>query len=196
MVVLKHKLSDFEISLVRDQAIKLIRKLSFSAVQVDLSSRRASNYYLDMKPTMFNPEGARVLAELILDRIGDLGADFIGGLETGAVPLVTPVVMLGARRGAGLAGFFVRKKAKDHGLRKLIEGVGEGELAGKRAVILDDVTTTGASAMAAVEALRAAGAIVVLVLSVVDRGGGAREFFAGAGVSFDHLFAASEIVNA
>jgi orotate phosphoribosyltransferase len=192
----KRKQGRFETSLAWTRASKLIKDLSYSEGEVDLASKRVSTYYLDMKPTMFDPEGANLLANLILDKVANLGIDYIGGLAMGAVPLIAPVVMLAAQEGIQLPGFFVRKEIKDHGTRKLIEGVEDGDLKDKRIVILDDVTTTGMSAMQAVQAVQEAGASVVLVLSVVDREEGAAEFFAQNSIPFDRLFTTSNIRTA
>src|SRR5262245_38774929 len=178
----------------RAKLIELIKQKSFSRGTFKLASGKTSDYYLDMKPTMFSPEGADALAEMILDRAGGLQADYIGGVALGAVPLVSNATMLSHRRGRPLPGFFVRKEVKDHGTMKRIEGLSKGEtLAGKRVVILDDVTTTGGSAMLAVEAAREAGAQVVLVLSTVDREEGAAEFYRAQGIPFDALLTKSDL---
>ena len=100
---------------------------------------------------MLHPEGATLLAQLIFDAIKDVNADCVGGLEMGAVPLIAPVAMRSLEAGQPLMGFFVRKAPKDHGTRQRIEGI---DMAGKTAVIVEDVTTTGGSAMQAVEEVR------------------------------------------
>jgi orotate phosphoribosyltransferase len=110
----------------------------------------------------------------------------------GAIPLIAPVAMQSFEAGRPLLGFFVRKAPKDHGTRQRIEGL---DLTGKTAVILEDVTTTGGSAMQAVEEVRAAGGTVALVLSILDRGEGAAELYAAAGVPFKSLFSAEEFLR-
>ena len=102
-------------------------------------------------------------------------ADCVGGLEMGAVPLIAPVAMRSLAAGRPLLGFFVRKAVKDHGTKKRVDGL---DMAGKSAVILEDVTTTGGSAMQAVKEVRAAGGTVALVSSILDRGEGAAELYA------------------
>src|SRR4026209_1820697 len=119
---------------------------------------------------MLHPPGAGLLAALIVDEIKDVKADCVGGLEMGAVPLIAPVAMRSYEVGRPLAGLFVRKAPKDHGTKKRIEGL---DMAGRTAVILEDVTTTGGSALQAVEEVRAAGGTVALVLAIPDRGEGA-----------------------
>ncbi|WP_439815128.1 orotate phosphoribosyltransferase [Zavarzinia sp. CC-PAN008] len=176
----------------RAQVFATILDNSFGWRDLILASGRPSDFYIDMKPTMLDPVAAAALPHLILDRIAPLQVDAVGGLEMGAVPLITPVIAqsLDSRP---LTGFFVRKKAKDHGTKKLVEGP---SIDGRRVVIIEDVTTTGGSAMQAVEAVRASGGIVALVLSVVDREEGAAEFYAEQGIPFDALFRASEFKRA
>jgi len=96
-------------------------------------------------------------------------------------------------RGRPLQAFFVRKQAKEHGAKKLVEGLAPKEsLAGKRVVILEDVTTTGGSAMKAIEAVKAEGAIVDRVVTVVDRLEGAADSFRAAGVPFTAILTAAD----
>jgi orotate phosphoribosyltransferase len=148
-----------------------------------------------MKPTMLNPEGAAVLSELLLARLIKENIDFVGGLVMGAVPLISTINQLSYLKGRPLPGFFVRQDIKKHGTMKLIEGVMDGELQDKRVAILDDVTTSGGSAMIAVDAVQKAGANVVMVLSVVDRGEGAADFYKSRGMRFDHIFTAAEFLD-
>lgn len=175
----------------RARAAEIIRARSFRFGDFTLASGKKSTYYLDMKPTMFDPEGVGLLASLIFDRIKDAGAELVGGLEMGAVPLVAAVALVSGAHGRPMTGFFVRKEPKDHGTRKLVEAPA-GALQGKAVAILEDVTTKGDSAMKAVRAAEAEGARVVLVLSIVDREDGATKLFADAGIPFDSLFKASE----
>lgn len=177
----------------REKLIKLIAERSFGRRRVVLASGRESNFYFDMKPTMFHPEGASLLARMILDRLSALNVDYVGGLEMGAVPLIASVAAFSHEQGKPIPGFFVRKAVKDHGTKKRIEGT--ESLAGKNVAILEDVTTTGGSAIQAAEVAREAGAHVVLVLSIVDRLEGARESFAAADIPFDSLFTADDFLK-
>src|SRR5581483_11696831 len=149
-----------------------------------------SDFYLDLKPTMFDPAGASLLGQLILAKVADLKVDAVGGLELGAVPLVVATVMASAATAHPIPGFFVRKAVKDHGTKKRVEAT--VDIKGKTVAILDDVTTTGGSAMEAVTAARDAGANVVLVLAIVDRREGATEFYQQQGIPFDWLFRVDE----
>lgn len=178
----------------RERAFDIIKAKSFVKGDVVLASGERSTYYFDMKPSMFDPEGAELLSELILARLGTVGCDLVGGLEMGAVPLISPINAKSFRAGRPIAGFFVRKQVKEHGTRKSIEGV--RDLAGKRAVIVEDVTTTGKSAMVAVNALREAGATIALVISILDRQQGAAQLYKDAGIPFQSLFTASDFLQA
>jgi orotate phosphoribosyltransferase len=177
----------------RDRLFDILKERSFRRGRVILASGRESDYYFDTKPTMLHPEGASLLAELILHELGGVKADCVGGIEMGAVPLIAPVAMRSLEAGRPLHGFFVRKAPKDHGTQQRIEGL---DVKGKTAVILEDVTTTGGSAMQAVEAVKAAGGKVALVLAILDRGEGAAELYAKAGIPFRSLFRAAEFLSA
>jgi orotate phosphoribosyltransferase len=177
----------------RERLFHLLKERSFRRGRVVLASGRESDYYFDTKPTMLHPEGATLLAALIVQELAGVKADCVGGLEMGAVPLIAPVAIKSLEQGRRLAGFFVRKAMKDHGTRKRIEGL---DVAGRTAVILEDVTTTGGSAMQAVEEVTQAGGKVALVVSVLDRGEGAAELYAKAGIPFRSLFRAEEFLDA
>ncbi len=180
---------------LRNQLFEIIKRLSFLRGSFVLASGRTSNYFLDMKPTMLDPEGSSLLAELVLIQLRD-EVQSIGGIAIGAVPLVSQVAMLSHSTDRPLPGFFVRKAVKDHGNQKLIDGVKQDDLKGKRVAILEDVTTTGESAMRAIRAAQDAGAKIELVLAIVDREEGAAEFFAQQGIAFRWLFRASELLQA
>ena len=178
---------------IRRNLFALIKARSFSRGTKMLVSGRATNYYFDMKPSMFHPAGAAWIAELMLDRIEGLKVDYVGGLAIGAVPLVNSIAMLSHQRGRPIPGFFVRSQVKDHGSQRRIEGTSES-LAGKNVVIVEDVTTTGGSACTALEAAMADGANIVLVLSIVDRLEGAVENFKNRGIDFQAIYTADEFM--
>jgi orotate phosphoribosyltransferase len=180
---------------VRARAFALIQERSFLRGQFVLASGKTSQYFLDMKPTMFDPEGSCVLAELLLDQLSDVKADYVGGLALGAVPLISTLTMLSHQRNRPVSGFFVRKEVKDHGTKKLVEGLRSGEsLQGKKVVIIDDVTTTGGSSMIAVDAVLESGAEVILGLSVVDREQGAAETYGKRNIPFRAIFSARDFL--
>ena len=181
----------------RARLADIIRQRSFGRGEITLASGRKSDFYFNLKPTMLDPEGAALLAELTYEALKDDQLDYIGGLEMGAVPLAGAIAQLSWLKGHPIAAFFVRKKPKEHGARLAIEGLAKGEsLEGKRVVVVEDVTTTGGSAMKVVEALREVRADVALVLTMVDREEGASDTFAQAGLPFRSIYKASEFLKA
>lgn len=180
----------------RARLADIIFTRSFGRGEITLASGRKSDFYFNLKPTMLNPEGAALLAELTFDALKDDRLDYIGGLEMGAVPLAGAIAQLSWQHGQPIAAFFVRKKPKEHGARLAVEGLTKDEsLNGKRVVIVEDVTTTGGSALKAVEAVRDAGGEIALVFTMVDREEGATETFAQAGVPFRSLYKAAEFLS-
>ncbi|MFZ5692063.1 MAG: orotate phosphoribosyltransferase [Pseudomonadota bacterium] len=181
---------------VRRRLHEIIRKRSFGRGEVTLASGRKSDFYFNLKPTMLDAEGAALLAELTLDALAGENIDYVGGLEMGAVPLAGAIAQLSFMRGHPIQAFFVRKKPKEHGARLAVEGLAPGEsLKGKRVVIVEDVTTTGGSAIKAVDAVRESGAEIVMVLTMVDREEGAAETFREAGLAFRSIYTAAEFLN-
>jgi orotate phosphoribosyltransferase len=180
----------------RRRLIEIVRARSFSSgTETRLVSGRSTNYYFNMKPTMLDPEGAHLIATLILDALEGSRTDLVGGLEMGAVPLAVAVAVESQAKGRPIKAFFVRKQAKEHGARKLIEGLGPGEsLEGKRVAILEDVTTTGGSSMKAIEAARADGAVIERVITVVDRLEGAADTFKAAGIPFQAILTSRDFL--
>ncbi len=180
----------------RARLADIIRKRSFGRGEITLASGRKSDFYFNLKPTMLDPEGAALLAELSLDALKDDQIDYIGGLEMGAVPIAGAIAQLSWLKGRPIAAFFVRKKPKEHGARLAVEGLAKGEsLSGKRIVIVEDVTTTGGSAIKAVDAVKDAGGEVAMVFTMVDRDEGATEAFAEAGIPFRSLYKAGEFLK-
>lgn len=178
----------------RARLIAVVRAKSFgTGATITLASGRSSNFYFNMKPTMLDPEGAALIAALMLDALGDSGAEFVGGLELGAVPLVACIAQASHLAGRPIPAFFVRKQAKEHGTRQRIEGLAPGvSLDGRAAVVVEDVTTTGGSALQAAEVVRAAGGRVDTVLTIVDRQEGAAEALSRAGLGLRALLTAHD----
>jgi orotate phosphoribosyltransferase len=180
----------------RARLAEIIRTRSFGRGEITLASGRKSDFYFNLKPTMCDPEGAALLADLTFDALKDDRLDYVGGLEMGAVPLAGAIAQLSWLKSRPIAAFFVRKKPKEHGARLAVEGLAKGEsLQGKRIVIVEDVTTTGGSAIKAVDAVRDAGGEIVLVFTMVDREEGATASFAEAGIPFRALYKASEFLK-
>ena len=181
----------------RSQLFDLIRTRSFGRGKIKLASGRESDFYFDLRPTTLHPAGATCIGEMIVDALQGLPVDYVGGLEMGAVPIATAVAVASHARGGDIGAFFVRKKPKEHGARKLVEGLPKGEtLTGRNVVVVEDVTTTGGSAIQAAQALREEGANIVLVLTIVDRLEGADANFAAEKLPFRALFTADEFLKA
>jgi orotate phosphoribosyltransferase len=178
----------------RNRLIEIVKSRSFSiGTETKLVSGRSSSFYFNMKPTMLHPEGAHLIASLILDALKGTHVDLVGGLEMGAVPLAVGVAVTSHAQGHPLRAFFVRKQAKEHGAMQLVEGLAPGEtVKGKRVVVLEDVTTTGGSSFKAIAALKAQGAIIDRVITVVDRLEGAAEAFKAAGILFVPLLTTAD----
>jgi orotate phosphoribosyltransferase len=181
----------------RAELFELIRTRSFGRGKIMLASGRESDFYFDLRPTTIHPAGATAVGELIADALEGTNVEFVGGLEAGAIPIATSVAIASHRRGGKLQAFFVRKKVKDHGAKKMIEGLPKGEsLNGKNIVVVEDVTTTGGSSLQAIEVLREEGANIVCVLTIVDRLEGAKENFAEQGLELRALYTADEFLKA
>lgn len=137
--------------------------------KVILSSGREADYYVDLRRVTLDAEAAPLIGRVMLDLTSDWDYDAAGGLTLGADPVGTAMLHAAAARGERMDAFVVRKEGKAHGLQRRIEGP---DVAGRRVLAVEDTSTTGSSVMAAVEALREAGAEVVGVAVIVDRGAG------------------------
>ena len=135
--------------------------------KVTLSSGREADYYVDLRRITLDAEAAPLVGEVMLDLTADLDYDAVGGLTLGADPVATAMLHAAASRGRRLDAFVVRKEGKAHGLQRRIEGP---DVTGRRVLAVEDTSTTGGSVLTAVEALRAAGAEVVGVAVIVERG--------------------------
>ena len=135
--------------------------------KVILSSGKEADYYVDLRRVTLDSVAAPLVGEVMLDLTKDLEFDAVGGLTLGADPVATAMMHVAASKGRNLDSFVVRKAEKAHGLQRRIEGP---DVKGRRALAVEDTSTTGGSVMTAVEALKEAGAIVVGVAVIVERG--------------------------
>ena len=135
--------------------------------KVILSSGREADYYVDLRRVTLDAEAAPLVGAAMLDATADLDYDAVGGLTLGADPVATAMMHAAAQRGRKLDAFVVRKEGKAHGLQRRIEGP---DVAGRRVLAVEDTSTTGGSVLTAVEALQEAGAEVVAVAVIVERG--------------------------
>ena len=172
--------------------LEIIRQKSFLRGQFKLASGAMSDYYLDMKPTSFDPEGASLIAEVICGMLaGDNDVDSIGGLELGAVPIVAAVCARSWPK-QPVSGFVVRKEAKDHGTARKIDGNFKPN---SRVVLIEDVTTKGGSVMQAVRAVRAQGATIKRIITIVDRLEGARDSLKAEGLDLAPIFTTNDLMG-
>ena len=181
----------------RLRLFEIIRDRSFrQGGRFTLVSGRTSTIYFNLKPAMLDPDGARLIGAALAGKAVALKATCISGLEMGAVPLVAAAAAMSAVAQKPLRACFIRKQAKEHGTKSLIEGLAEGEdLAGRSVVVVEDVTTTGGSAIKAIAVLRETGALVEHVVTLVDREEGAAEAFAAAGITLHALYRKSEFAD-
>lgn len=169
---------------------ELLAREAFREGEFVLSSGQRSPYYVNCKPVSLSAAGGVAIARLFLEQLAP-ETEAVAGLTLGADPLVSAVSVVSAYGGRSLPGLIVRKEAKGHGTRAFIEGPALG--AGTRVAVLEDVVTTGKSALQAVERLQAAGYAVAEILAVVDRAQGGAELYRDRGLGFRALFALEEI---
>lgn len=171
----------------------LCQKSLISGEPITLTSGRISDYYFNTKPTMMDAHGSFLISTLMLDVIEGTPAKLAGGLEMGAVPIASALSAVSHAQKRPVDAFFIRKKAKDHGTKSLIEGLERGHsMQGKDVVVVEDVTTTGGSSIKAAQVLQEEGAIVHKVITIIDRQEGASQAFADAGFDFVALFGGNE----
>ena len=139
--------------------------------KVILSSGKEADYYVDLRRVTLDAVSAPLVGEVMLDLVKDWEFDAVGGLTLGADPVATAMMHVAASKGRNLDSFVVRKAEKAHGLQRRIEGP---DVKGRRVLAVEDTSTTGGSVMTAVEALKEAGAIVVGVAVIVERGAQAK----------------------
>ncbi|CAL9464315.1 orotate phosphoribosyltransferase [Streptomyces radiopugnans] len=151
----------------RDRLLQQIKDKAVVHGRVTLSSGKEADYYVDLRRITLDAEAAPLVGQVLLDLTADIEYDAVGGLTLGADPVATAMLHAAAARGRKLDAFVVRKAGKAHGLQRRIEGP---DVAGRRVLAVEDTSTTGGSVLTAVEALREAGAEVVGVAVIVERG--------------------------
>ena len=155
----------------RDDLLEMIKELAVVHGRVTLSSGREADWYIDLRRVLLDGRAAPVAGRVMLNVTESLDFDAVGGLTLGADPVAAAMLHAAAARGSKLDAFVVRKTEKAHGLQRRIEGP---DVAGRRVLAVEDTSTTGASVLTAVDALQEAGAMVVGVAVVVERGARAR----------------------
>ena len=182
---------DKDINQLKQQLLALLKKEALKTGKFTLSSGKTSNYYLDGRIITLTPEGAYLVAGIILQMIKGKDIDALGGPTMGADPITGAVAALSHIEGAPLKCFIVRKLAKEHGMQRQIEGP---ELKkGSKIILVDDVATSGKSLIEAKAALDNIGAVVVAAIVIVDRKEGAKENLAKAGIKLQAIFGIEEL---
>lgn len=172
----------------RETLGELIKTKAVVLGRVTLSSGATADWYLDLRRIALDGEAAPLVGRVMLDTTADLDYDAVGGLTLGADPVATAMLHAAAAAGRRLDAFIVRKNEKAHGLQRRIEGP---DVAGRRVLAVEDTSTTGSSVLTAVAALRAAGADVVGVGVVVERG--AAGAINAAGLPYRAAFTVAEL---
>jgi orotate phosphoribosyltransferase len=173
----------------RDELLALLMRLSVRWGPIVLSSGRESDFYVDAKQTLLHPDGMALTGTVLVDTWQEQGLeiDAVGGPTLGADPMTCAFVLQARRRGTKLPGFFIRKEPKGHGTMAYIEGI-KSIGSGSRVLVLEDVITTGGSAVRGIQRLREVGMNPVALFCLVDRLEGARETIEAAGVPVVALF--------
>ena len=156
--------------------------------KVILSSGKEADYYVDLRRVTLDSVAAPLVGQVMLDLTKDLDYDAVGGLTLGADPVATAMMHVAAQKGRKIDAFVVRKAEKAHGLQRRIEGP---DVKGKKVLAVEDTSTTGGSVLTAVEALNEAGAIVVGVAVIVERG--AKEKVESAGLKYLAAYQLSDL---
>ncbi len=190
MLILPADLPTADLSAVRLALLDLICEVAYKEGDFTLSSGQKSTYYINGKQVTLHAQGALMVARLLLAMLPP-GTVAVGGLTLGADPMVSALSIVGAYENQPVTPLIIRKEAKGHGTRAYIEG--PDLPAGSLVTILEDVVTTGASAMQAVERLRAAGYVVNDILALVDRQQGGQALYDAEGLNFQPIFTIDEL---
>lgn len=177
----------------RSRLLELVKELAIVHGRVTLSSGKEADYYIDLRRVTLHHEAAPLIGRVMLGLLADAGIEFdaAGGLTMGADPVGTAVLHASAAAGGTVDAFVVRKAAKTYGMGRQVEGP---SVEGRRVVVLEDTSTTGGSALTAVEGVRAAGGNVVAVAVIADRDTGSKERIeAEAGVPYLTIFTKEDL---
>ena len=179
-----------DLKVLRDRLLDLLCEFAYREGDFVLSSGQKSSYYINCKPVTLHAEGALATGRVLLSMLPPQ-VQAVGGLTLGADPIVTAVSVVSALEGRSIPALIVRKETKGHGTMAYIEGPVLPE--GTNVAVLEDVVTTGKSAMQAVERLRGAGYIVDRVLSLIDREQGGAELYREQGLDFQAVFTIADL---
>ncbi|MDB9458313.1 orotate phosphoribosyltransferase [Dolichospermum circinale CS-545/17] len=174
-----------DLTILRHQLLDLFCQLAYQEGDFVLSSGQRSSYYINGKQVTLHPQGALAVARLLLHILSE-DTQAVAGLTLGADPIVSAVSVVSVYENRPIPALIIRKEAKGHGTMAYIEGPSLPQ--GAKVVVLEDVVTTGQSALKAVERLQAAGYTVNMVISLIDRLQGGGELYESAGLQFQALF--------
>ena len=174
----------------RTALLDLIRAHAIVHGRVVLSSGREADYYVDLRRITLKAASAPLVGRVMLDLTADLDYDAVGGLTLGADPIAAAMLHAAAAQGRELDAFVVRKEAKAHGLQRRVEGP---DIAGRRVLVVEDTSTTGASPLTALAAVREAGATCVGVAVIADRATGAAALIEAEGVPYRAVYGLAEL---
>ncbi len=177
---------------LRQLLLNLFSRLAYTEGDFMLSSGARSSYYINGKQVTLTAEGALAIGRLLLSLLPK-DTDAVAGLTLGADPIVSAVSVVSAYENRPIPALIIRKEAKGHGTNAYIEG--PTLKSGAKVVVLEDVVTTGRSAMLAVERLRAVGYQVERIIALVDREQGGAEFYLSKRLKFQSIFSISDIQN-
>jgi orotate phosphoribosyltransferase len=173
-----------------DELKDLVKKDAVRFGKFTLASGKESDFYVDLRKVTLNPKGADLIGYLIYEIIKDRPVQAVGGMSIGADPIATAASLAAYREGKEIMAFLVRKAQKDHGTRNLVEGP---IAPGQRAVVVEDVITTGSSTITAIEQIKAAGLVIDMVIAVLDRCEGGKETIEALGYEVRSLLKRTDL---
>jgi len=173
-----------------DELRELVKKDAVRFGKFILASGKESDFYVDLRKVTLNPKGADLIGSLICDIIKDRPVQAVGGMSIGADPIATSASLAAYREGKEIMAFLVRKAQKDHGTKNLVEGP---IAPGQRAVVVEDVITTGSSTITAIEQIKAAGLVIDMVIAILDRCEGGKEAIEALGYEVRSLLKRTDL---
>lgn len=179
------QVSTLDLEALRHYLLDLFCEVAYREGDFTLSSGQHSNYYINGKQVTLHPEGGLAVGRVLLSLVPTM-TQAVAGLTLGADPLVTATSVVAAYEGRSLSALIVRKAAKGHGTQAYIEGPVLAP--GSSVVVLEDVVTTGQSALQAVDRLKEAGYTVSQIIALVDRQQGGAELYQQQGLEFQAVF--------
>jgi orotate phosphoribosyltransferase len=175
----------------RERLLELVRTKALREGKITLSSGKVSDYYVDAREVVLDPEGAYLTGRLMLDMINP-AAVAVAGMTLGADPIVTAISVVGHIEGRDLTALIIRKEPKKHGTQKFVEGPALPE--GSKVAVVDDVVTTGSSLLKSIERLRAEGYEPIQVVAILDREEGGSGRLKEAGYRLESIFTRADLM--